>query len=318
MTTRSVLCMTLALLLSAGMTFCSKKKPDAGGLLVLLSLLDCSEFTGPAPINNEFSGPTKVTINGYTGDAMEPFIARDGSELFFNSLNDGNDTSLYYATSNVDGTFTSKGKIGNVNGIPPHLDAVASMDSSNKFYFTTVRDYFTTYQTIYTGTYTAGSVTGLHALDGDFYVRSPGWLIMDVEVSPDGQTLYYSSAHFSGGSAPDKSDLGVANYSSGNFNRTPNSSTVMAVINTCDCLEYAPSISSSGLELFFSRISVRTLNVEILVARRSSLSAPFSAPERIGAITGFAEAPSLTTDGKTLYYHFKDGNTFAIYKVSRP
>jgi hypothetical protein len=34
---------------------------------------------------------------GYTGDAMEPFLSRDGELLFFNSLNDGRDTSLFLA-----------------------------------------------------------------------------------------------------------------------------------------------------------------------------------------------------------------------------
>ena len=320
MTARTIIDALLVLLLSAGMISCAKKKPKTGAVLALLSLPACAAVTGPAPVNNEFSGPAKVTINGYTGDAMEPFISRDGSGvLFFNSLNDGNDTSLYWATKVNETTFTNKGKLSAVNGTPPHLDAVASMDLSNNFYYTTTREYFTTYRTIYTGTYAAGSVTGLRALDGDFYIRSPGWLIMDVEVSPDGQKIYYSSAHFSGGSVPDQSDLGVANYSGGNFNRDPNGAAIMAAVNTCDCLEYAPSISSSGLELFFSRIKFDAGLVEILVAKRSAATDPFGAPERIGAITGFAEAPSLTADGKTLYYHYKeDGGAFAIYKVSRP
>lgn len=31
----------------------------------------------------------------------------------------------------------------------------------------------------------------------------------------------------------------------------------------------------------------------------------------------FVEAPTITNDGKTLYYHKKDGEKFAIYKVTR-
>lgn len=44
-------------------------------------------------------GPEKqVIINGLTFDAMEPFISPDGNSLFFNNLNDGINTKLFYAT----------------------------------------------------------------------------------------------------------------------------------------------------------------------------------------------------------------------------
>ena len=37
--------------------------------------------------------PVRVTIRGYHGDAMEPFVSPDGKYLFFNSRNDpGTDT----------------------------------------------------------------------------------------------------------------------------------------------------------------------------------------------------------------------------------
>ncbi|MHB8233548.1 MAG: IPT/TIG domain-containing protein, partial [Solirubrobacteraceae bacterium] len=52
-------------------------------------------------------------------------------------------------------------------------------------------------------------------------------------------------------------------------------------------------------------------------AARSSTSAPFGQPERISVITGFTEAPSLSADGQTLYYHELVGNEYKIERVTR-
>src|SRR5262245_8811408 len=46
-----------------------------------------------------------VSIEGYDGEAMEPFLTRDGRYLFFNSRNDTNDTNLYFARRKDDATF---------------------------------------------------------------------------------------------------------------------------------------------------------------------------------------------------------------------
>ena len=304
---------TLILLICGG---CVQKleKGDPGPLIMLLR---CINADHPVQVNGEFSNPVKVTINGYSGHAMEPSISRDGSYLFFNSLNDGQDTSLYYASRVDDVTFISNGKINGVNGAPPHLDAVASMDLGNHFYFISVRNYPADYFNLFTGNFSGGTVSGLHEQTGNFYIESSGWIIMDAEISPDCNDLYFVNAHFSGGSVPDRSDIGVAHLTAGSFIVDTNSSSIMANVNTGDCLEYAPSISSNGLELFFTRLNLCTATSEILVAKRSTTTSNFGSPERIGAITGFVEAPSLTIDGKTLYYHKNDNGIFTIYKVSR-
>ncbi|OHD66057.1 MAG: hypothetical protein A2176_09875 [Spirochaetes bacterium RBG_13_51_14] len=91
----------------------------------------------------------------------------------------------------------------------------------------------------------------------------------------------------------------------------------MNAVNTPHSLEYAPSISSDGCELFFTRLNPYTLMSSILVAKRSNTAEPFGNPKRIGVLTGFVEAPSITADGNTLYYHFRDDGIFTIYKVSR-
>jgi Tol biopolymer transport system component len=311
-----IMCLAIILLLNVG---CVKtlEKGDPGSLIVLFK---CANSNIEVPVNNEFSNPVKVTINGYSGHAMEPSISRNGSYLFFNSLNDGYDTSLYYASRVDDVTFTSNGKIDGVNGVPRHLDAVASMDLSNNFYFISLRNYTVNYLNLFTGVFSGatGTVTGLQAQTGNFYIESQGWIVMDAEISPSGNDLYFVNAHFSGGSVPDRSDIGVAHKSAGNFNIDANSAAIMGTVNTADCLEYAPSISNDGLELFFTRLNLCLVRSEILVAKRGTTTSNFGIPERIGVITGFVEAPSLTIDGKTLYYHMNDNGTYTIYKVSRP
>ncbi len=252
---------------------------------------------------------------------MEPFITRNTAGtiyLFFNSLNDGQDTSLHYAERVTDTTFTYKGKIGNVNGTPPHLDAVASMDTGDKFYYISTRDWPADYHNVMTGTFSGGTVSTPVHLDGDFYIESTGWIIMDGEVSPGGDDFYFVNAHFSGGSIPDRSDIGIAHKTGSAFYKVTNSDAIMASVNTSRCLEYAPSIGDNGLELFFTLLPLCPLNVEILMARRASSAEPFGAPQRIGAISGFVEAPSLTADGKRLYYHMKENDVYVIYTVSRP
>jgi hypothetical protein len=103
-----------------------------------------------------FTNLQAVTINGNRQDAMEPFLTRDGKVLFFNNSNAPTvDTNLFWATKVDDLTFQLEGEIGGVNGSA--LDAVASMDLSNNFYFVSTRSYDTTLSTIYSGNYSKGA-----------------------------------------------------------------------------------------------------------------------------------------------------------------
>ena len=56
---------------------------------------------------------------------------------------------------------------------------------------------------------------------------------------------------------------------------------------------------------------------QIYRATRSRRSKPFGSVEPIAAITGFAEAPSISADGTTLYYHQMVGSEFKIETVTR-
>ena len=97
-----------------------------------------------------FGNPERVTIRGYKGHAMEPFISRDGRYLFFNNSNDPSvNTNLHYAERINDVTFKYQGEIKGVNAAL--LDAVPTMDRDGKFYFVSTRSYAETFSTIYRG-----------------------------------------------------------------------------------------------------------------------------------------------------------------------
>jgi hypothetical protein len=264
-----------------------------------------------------FSNPQPVTIVGYSQDAMEPFIGPDGNYLFFNNSNAPTvDTNLYYATRIDDVTFQFQGEIGGVNSTA--LDAVASMDRNNTFYFVSTRSYFQTFSTICWGTFSSGSVSNVAIVPG-ISKQKLGDVNFDASISPDGSTLYFVDGVFNGGSVPQRASIAIAKREGDHFVRLRNSARIMREINTHG-LNYAPDISKSGLEFFFTRIEGTPPMPPpvIYTATRTNISAPFGKPRKIESITGFAEAPALSPDEKSLYYHLNVGGTFVIYRVTRP
>jgi hypothetical protein len=99
-----------------------------------------SVTVNPVADPTAFTTPTPITINGYAGSAMEPFISLDGQFLFFNDS--ANNKQIYYASRVDDVTFNFVGLVGgNVNIGGSTTQQTASMDSSNNFYFTSNRSY---------------------------------------------------------------------------------------------------------------------------------------------------------------------------------
>jgi hypothetical protein len=280
-----------------------------------------SVTVNPVADPTAFTTPTPITINGYTGSAMEPFISRDGQFLFFNDS--ANNKQIYYATRVDDVTFNFVGLVGgNVNIGGSTTQQTPSMDSSNNFYFTSNRSYNPfagNFETVFGGTFNAatGAVSGVSTMTG-ISRRTIFWIDMDVGISPDGQNLYYAEAYIPPGSPiPTQTSMAVAaKTSSTTFSKLANSNTIMAKINNSD-LNYAPDISPDGLELFFTRFSAGS--AAMYRATRTSTTAAFSTLQLITAADGYVEGPSLTSDTKRLYYHKQTAtNTFAIYTVTRP
>ena len=262
-----------------------------------------------------FTNLQAVTITGNQQDAMEPFLTRDGKMLFFNNSNAPTvNTNLFWATKVDDLTFQLQGEIGGVNG--PALDAVASMDLSNNFYFVSTRSYDTTLSTIYSGNYSKGSVSGAAIVAG-FSPTRRGLVDFDQEISADGKTLYFTEGLFTGGSVPASSEMLIARRSENGFMRDLQSREILRTINSAGRLNYAACTSADELEMFFTRLKGK--EPAILIASRTSTAKPFGAAEPILGISGFVEAPTISPDGRSLYFHRRNPDgVFSIYRVTRP
>ena len=161
-------------------------------IIIVLHALMCSSQVHPS-----FGDEIDVTINGLGFDAMEPFISANGKYLFFNNLNDGINTKLFYAARVNDSTFNYIGELNGSNQFsPPQLGAVADMDKSNNFYWTSTRNYPSELDNLYHGKFNSGNVSDIGRVHGNFNKNIPGWLIMDHGISYDGQLLYYNNARF--------------------------------------------------------------------------------------------------------------------------
>lgn len=268
-----------------------------------------------------FISPQPVTISGYSGNAMEPFISPDGRFLFFNNENDPNvDTNLHFAKRSGVSAFQYMGELPGANS--KSLDAVPSMDAAGHFYFTTLREYDRTMVSIYTGDFDGMRVVNVRPVPGEISPKEPFSVNMDASISPDGQTLYISRAVIiPGAPAPKKSELMVARMHNGSFSIAPDSAHIMMNINTGP-LAYAPAISADGLELFFTRASMSAsgpaeerARLRIVVATRTSVYEPFGEPRVLTALTGYVEAPSISQDGLELFFHKKIGSRYLIYRA---
>ena len=265
-----------------------------------------------------FGPEIKVTINGLTFDAMEPFISLDGNTLFFNSLNSGGSTNLYYATKNNDSTFTYVGMVaGTYDPSPNHLDAVASLDSANNFFWVSLRNI----PNLHRGNYVAGNVSNISQVYGTCNILSPpGWLIMDAAINYSGNLLYYSNGYFGPSytecvGVPCEAKLGVAEIvNDSTFDKTIYSDAIFSNVNDTNYIVYAPQITKDRLELYYTRLLVGGFNTEICVSIRATLTDTFSLPSVIHSNFGyFPEAATPTTDKQKIYYHQKDNTPF--YKI---
>jgi Tol biopolymer transport system component len=283
----------------------------AVSLLVATAVSGQSDNSLSSVLTNEFTNPQAVRIVGYTGDAMEPFLSRDGKFLFFNNSNDPRvNTNLHWATRIDDLTFQYKDELQGIN--TSALEGVASMDRNNTFYFVSNRSYDQTASTIYRGTFLNGVISGIELVPG-VSIAKPGIVNFDAEITADGDTLYFVESQFAHGQ-PKTAVLLIAKKSGNSFMRDSDSLKIMEQVNARG-LNYAPAISVSQLELFFTRFEGSSPG--IYRSSRTRIGEPFGKPNKIAAISGFVEAPTLSPDEKSLYFHKKDNGRFVIYRVTR-
>jgi len=266
-----------------------------------------------------FANAQPVVIEGYTESAMEPFISPDGQQLLFNTSNVPPAVpSLQLATSGTGQAFEYQGPLaGEAVNEPGTLSGTPSMDAAGEVYFISNRSYEQTLSTVYSGQLSAGIVSGVHLVSGVSASR-PGLVDFDASISPGGEALYVSVGDFSSGTGPTSATVAMFDRSGSGFALDPLSSKMLKPVNKARMLDYAACGSSDGLELFFTRAKPPKVEPAIYRAYRRKLGKPFGHVQRVSAITGFSEAPSLSADGRTLYYHHLSNGKFELETVTRP
>ena len=283
--------------------------------VVAAVLIAAAGAAGGADVPANWSQPEPVRIEGYAGDAMEPFLSRDGATLFFNTLNDPKvDTDIHFATRRDDLTFVHRGVLEGTRSA--QLDGVPTMSRDGLFCFISPRDYATTLSTVFCGRFTGSDVVEVTPQLG-LKTSRRGRLIFDVELSADGQQMIFAEGTFSGGSVPDETDLFLAERGANGFVRSSDGARILKAVNT-EGQEYAPALSGDGLELFFTRLTGSWFwrTVQIYRAVRPSVTAPFGPAEHL-PLDGFVEGPTLSADGHSLYFHKLIDGRFGIWRVKR-
>ncbi len=296
----------------------------AVSVVALAGLLACLGAPAPARAatagagagSRAFTDPRPAAIAGWAGSAMEPDISPDGRDLLFNTSNvPPSVPALEYATRSGPGGFTYRGPVvgadqsGSLSGTP-------SLDDHGDLYFVSDRQYAPGLATVYAGRFAAGAVTGVHLVAG-VAAPAPGLVDFDVSVSSDGATLYVSVGRFGSGSGPSSAWLTVYDRVGTGFVPDPGSTRLLRAVDAPGELDYAASVSADGRELFFTRADPGGGVPRIERAVRPSVGRPFGRVQPVPAITGFAEAPSLSRDGTTLFFHQRVGDRFVIEQVTR-
>jgi Tol biopolymer transport system component len=286
-------------------------------IVALLMSATGSEAEAASPATSIYQGflhPRPVVIRGYTGNAMEPFVTPDGKYMLFNNSNSAEHTTLRYATRLDDTTLLYGGEVSGANDSHA-LTAVPTVTADGTLYFISTRSYPQTLSTVYEAQFRDREATDV-ALVAGLAAPRPGIVNFDVDVASDGHSLYVSQGAFSGGSSPDAASIVLYTGRAEGFTRDPSSGRLMKDVNDPSALNYAADISPDGLVLFFTR-AVAGAPPQVYRAERSDPSRPFGNVQLVGAATGYVEAPSLSGDGRLLYYHHKTGNHFMIFVVSR-
>jgi hypothetical protein len=150
------------------------------------------------------------------------------------------------------------------------------------------------------------------------------WLNMGVEITKDGNTMYTSNARFEiGDNFPSEGDIRFAIKEGKEFNIPENEAEILKNINTDYAIEYAGEVSNDELELFYSQLIMsKPPQFKLYYAKRNNSNEPFGTPQLItepfkGDKYAFVEAPTLSSDGKRLYYHKYDKGKFSIFMLSR-
>lgn len=281
---------------------------------------------GPKPQAGEpdtsFEPAQRIAITGYAGDAMEPFVSRDGAILFFNNRNAPPEkTDIHWSERSGPDRFAYRGLVAGA-AMDDTLDGVPSMSADDEFVFTSLRG-VDDKRTIWRGRFSEGRLSALAPIEGDVNAQRVFWINMDSEISADGQTLYTTDSRFDPvRSRMVESNLVIARRSGQGFARAPDSAAQLANINSSK-MEYAAALSRDLKTLYFTRVDFAVLSeggetgFQTLVARRAAIEEPWGVPRPIASVSGYAEAPTLSPDECSVYFHKRVDGRFAIFRTTQ-
>jgi hypothetical protein len=323
-----------------GLLDCGEIGFDCGGDCDACAAFDVATMCGPGE-DLPWGAPRLVDVRDqndapYTDDVEEPEVRDFGGArwLLFNDEPPGGAKDLYVGRwDDAKKAFVVLGKLPGAN--TPAVDGNPSLSEDGHFYFVSTRSYPNPTETIHQAIFSVAgapptaSIGMVTRLDGLSRTDVP-WLTQGVQITWDGAWLYFDEAKFGHG-PPTESDIFLAKNTGQGFERLPpqDQATLFANVNTPTFLEYAETLSHDGLEMYFTRTWFDAKNLASVVmcvmrSTRSSIDAPFG-PARNVAITApgpsiLMEAPSLSPDEKTLYYHRRnpgDAHTH-LYAIDRP
>ena len=274
--------------------------------LTILLAAQCS----PAETPTNPAAPASVSVAGYDGDIMEPFISRDGRTLFFNNRNDPpNATDIHWAVRQTDSAFSYRGKIAGANSAA--LDGVPTVSAQGDFCFISTRSYAATLATVHCGVWAPDNVRSVN-LQAEASPRILGRVIFDIELSALGGYAVISDGMFTGGAVPVAADLRLARRGpTGTIQLDAGSDWQFATINS-PALEYAAGLAADGLTMCFTRLEAGSPS--LWITHRSDEAAAFETPARIPGITGFVEACTFAPDG-AIYFHRLRGGRYELQRA---
>ena len=287
-------------------------------VMAFSAALSVSPPSDPTSADTSFEAPRAVVLRGYGGDAMEPFVTRDGRWLLFNTRNGPRDqTDLMVARHDPDGGYSFIGPLAGANSAM--LDGVASVDRRGNLFLVSNRDYESSGSTLWTGKFAADKASAVHPLASDFTPKKLLRLNIDLEVSGDGEALYVAENRWDLlRGRPATSTLAVAARVGERFVRRPDSDAMMRAVNSA-ALAYAPATSDDQLTLYFTRWDASASGAvpAIFVSRRKTRTAPWSPPRRLAAAIGFVEGPTVLPGGCVVMYHARVGEAYRLFTVRR-
>ena len=300
-----------------------------------------SEVCGGSTVTG-WSSPRQVAVvqpdgTAYAENVEEPEVRDFGGArwLFFNDdPSNGNKDLRYARWDEARQAFVVLGLLPGAGLQTPTVDGNPALDQDGGFFFISTRTYPNPSETIHAATLTVtgsppvATVSGIRRLDGLTRSGAP-WASQGVQVTWDSQWLFFDEAKFDG-ALPSQSDIVAARRSGATFTRLSDAEleALLGKVNTATFLEYAEALSADGRELFFTRTWVDLTHLDQVVmcvmrSTRADATGPFDLPGHL-AVTNpvpgvVMEAPSLSPDEKTLYYHRRSvGEPFArLYALDR-